>query len=69
MFPSTFNSPVFLSITPKSPICSGKGGDDDALRNGRRRWRGRSANLEDLWRVPVGPFEGGLIDQIDEIAQ
>lgn len=24
MFPSTFNSPVFLSIVPKSPIC----GDD-----------------------------------------
>ena len=27
MFPSTFNSPVFLSIVPKSPICSKENGE------------------------------------------
>ena len=25
-------------------------------------------NLDDLWRVPVGPLESGLVDQIDELA-
>ena len=30
-------------------------------------WRGKSANLNVLWRVPVGPFEGGLVDEIDEL--
>jgi hypothetical protein len=45
-------------MVPKSPICN----DNSQFGMIDSDERRTAANLEDLWRVPVGPLEGGLID-------